>query len=183
MRQEVKIDVRGMRDLGVDDGSCFDVVISVVGILLSDGEESRVVAFLHDQKSNGRLVIGIQRLAGFSNCCYLAVENFLELPFTDSVAAIIRHVLPESFSQHFLQTNRARFAYLPIENYSFGLLSGLLEENEQLLLHNVCKFSNYFNFRWLKSDLNVVLELGIWIMAGHDLINKFISQVVRADTI
>lgn len=33
-----------MRDLRVYDGSCFDIVVSVVGILLSSREESRVMA-------------------------------------------------------------------------------------------------------------------------------------------
>jgi hypothetical protein len=61
VRLQVKVELGGMRDLAVNDGSSA-AVSAAVGVALALGEEADVVAFPDDE--NGDLGVDVEVLAG-----------------------------------------------------------------------------------------------------------------------
>lgn len=50
------------------------------------GEQPSMVPFLHDYKSNRRLVIWLERSTSFSDCVQLIQKNLVKLAFTHSIS-------------------------------------------------------------------------------------------------
>lgn len=75
-----------MRNANVNRGSGRDVAALAHLVFLVSAEETCVVAFLHDDERDTRLVIHLKLEACLTHSSQLVVEHLLELALGDTIA-------------------------------------------------------------------------------------------------
>ena len=77
VRDQVEVTLGGMVDALVHHGAGQDVPVLVLVLVV--GKEPGVMPLLHHDEGDGRLVLGLQLRAGFSDGCQLGTEDSEEL--------------------------------------------------------------------------------------------------------
>lgn len=141
MGYQVEINMLGMGDHRVYDGSRLDIEIFVIRVALVRGEESDVMSLLHHQERDRWFVVDVQSLARVANGGYLVVHHLSELTFAGTIS---------------------------VEDDSHGFLSRPLFEHLQLRDHDVLQVGDDLSFGGLETQLHVVGEC-VGIVARGDL--------------
>lgn len=83
---QIEVKLKWVRDVGIHSGSSWDVTTLSNSLILVSTKKSGVMAFLHHNISDPRLVVLFQFDAGITNGQQLIMEDLRELAFRNPIS-------------------------------------------------------------------------------------------------